>query len=92
MLGWKEKGKRRREGEHGGATGLQLLFFLSMIYKNKKLRPGVPPLQVTSDKVFTSPLSISSQEKSIGKYFEKDFENGKERHERDVLLFILHGW
>lgn len=92
MLGWKEKGKKRREGKHGGATGSHLLFFLSMTYKTQNLRPIVPLLQVTSDRVFTSPSSINSQEESIGKYFGKDFENGKEYHERDVLLFILHGW
>lgn len=92
MLGWKEKGKRRREGKHGGATGSHLLFFLSMTYKTQNLRPIVPLLQVTSDRVFTSPSSINSREESIGKYFGKDFENGKEYHERDVLLFILHGW
>lgn len=64
---WKDK----REGKQGGAIGLQLLFFLSVI-RGKTKPPGLGPLlQATSDNVFTSPPSVSSQEEPIG----KDFEN-----------------
>lgn len=35
------KGKKRREGKVGGATGLQLQFSLSMIRKNKTPSPGL---------------------------------------------------
>jgi hypothetical protein len=41
--------------------------------------------QVTEDKVFISPPSISSQEKPMG----KDFQMGEENHKRDILLFCL---
>ena len=85
---WLE-GRERKEEERGrpsGATGLQLLFSLGTIRKNKAPSPGV---SVTSDlrqsKGFASPPSISSQEGPKG----KDFENGEKHQERDILLFCL---
>lgn len=69
-----------------GPTGLQLLFSLGTIRKNKAPSPGV---SVTSDlrqsKGFASPPSISSQEGPKG----KDLERGEKRRERNILLFCV---
>lgn len=72
-------GKKRREGKHDRAIGLHVLFFPEHDQEKRNTQGWDPLLQGTSDKVFTPP-SINSQKEPI--------ENGKEHHERDILLIL----